>query len=489
MIRIQTTRRMRHFATIVSVDAPSATNPGGRTTSIVFAPPISNTCLADVTGGWVAPISAIRYFVQNATSGSVEDERFAGTTGKIGQLLRREVLPTDKITPFNNNPANTRAVLDYVVAFRLAFTLNGNTAAGDPDLYAPGTTTTNAAGGDRHPRARTRGDDRSRGAHAGAGSDVAVVAGTLREPGLLPGVSDDRQRRAAGFRACAPRARRGVRAERGVRGVLMAKRTRPLSRATRRRARGRARREGAVMLVVMLILMIATASAAISIHTTQSELQSAGEERIALQSRYASEAAMMTTIAYIDKLGDDTGGTAFAMMWKLWQQQQPPKMYEYAEPEVDPGNRHSAIRVTMPMEMAKQQTTEIAPLSGPVSGTGGGGGGGGGSGGGGSQPLDTLGSFGPRQAYGVSSIGYVVDINECQAAPSGLTPGELSGGGNKPGQTSQNFICTLTVHTQVQLPGATASRGWRYGAFTYQQDPFASEHDSRATILTPPVWQ
>src|SRR5690349_7281006 len=98
-----------------------------------------------------------------------------------------------------------------------------------------------------------------------------------------------------GCSARAPAAGRGVRAERCLRGVLM----RGLQRTCADRGgsrRARRQREGAVMLVVMLFLMIATASAAISVRSTQSELESAGQDRIAHQTRSSAEAAMMATL-------------------------------------------------------------------------------------------------------------------------------------------------------------------------------------------------
>jgi hypothetical protein len=266
----------------------------------------------------------------------------------------------------------------------------------------------------------------------------------------------------------------------------MAKPIQPRSSARRRRRRARARREGAVMLVVMLVLMIATASAAVAVHTTQSELQAAGEERVALQSRYASEAAMMTTISMIDMLGDSG---QWLDVWREWNKIPAPQMYRYAEPEIDPGNRHQAVRTTLGQETRLQSTTEVPPLNGPqaASGGSGGGGSGGGSGSGGTSsgvPLDTLGSFGPRQAYGLPPEGYVVDVTDCAIAPSGHTPGAPVGGGSGSLKIVQ-FYCVLTARAHIQLPGATASRNWTFGGFTYAQDPYTSEHDSRATILTP----
>src|SRR5688572_17156059 len=113
-----------------------------------------------------------------------------------------------------------------------------------------------------------------------------------------------------------------------------------VSAAARRRRRARRSRDGAVMLVIMLVLMVATASAAVSINTVQSEIQSAGNERVALQTRYVAETAMMTTISWVEMLADSG---QWLQTWEQWQGQ-PPPMAMYAEPEIGNG---TASRTTM----------------------------------------------------------------------------------------------------------------------------------------------
>lgn len=247
------------------------------------------------------------------------------------------------------------------------------------------------------------------------------------------------------------------------------------------------------MLVVMLILMVATVSAAVSVRTTQAELHAAGQDRLAMQTAYVSEAAIMTTTAYVDKIGDEGG---FLDLWTYWQGQGAPTMQEYGEPALTTDTRHNAVRLSQTEELKGQQTNEVPPLSNAVAatGTGGGGTGGGGSGsGGGGAPVDPtgVGSFGPNQAYGLVSsagyAGYVVDLTDCVPAPAALSPGTQIGGQQtlKP----QQFYCVLTARGRLQLNGATSStRTWTFGASTYTQDAFMTSHDSRATIITPTMW-
>jgi hypothetical protein len=263
---------------------------------------------------------------------------------------------------------------------------------------------------------------------------------------------------------------------------------------TGKRRRKHARDEGAVMLVVMLILMIATAGAAVSVHTTQSELQAAGQDRLALQTAYLSEAAIMTTTAWIDKIGN---GSSWQKVWDGWGAQPPPDMAAYGEPAIDVSDlnayRHHASRTAATDQMFSQDPTiEFPPVT--ESGASGSGGGGGGSGGATTNFSDAsgLGSFGPRQAFGLDSaggigpVGYVVDITDCFKAPSTFSPGNVVGGG--PGLTPHQFYCVLTAHGRIQLPTADRrAREWTFGGAVYSQDMFMSAHDSRATILSPEV--
>jgi hypothetical protein len=86
----------------------------------------------------------MHYFVRNATGD--EAPRFVGTTGANGQLVREEVDPGDKVTPFAvGGVATPRVILDYVVGFNLSFTMTAETPMGAPDAFAPGVFTNVAA--------------------------------------------------------------------------------------------------------------------------------------------------------------------------------------------------------------------------------------------------------------------------------------------------------------------------------------------------------
>ncbi len=245
-----------------------------------------------------------------------------------------------------------------------------------------------------------------------------------------------------------------------------------------RAARENDRREGAVMLVVMLILMVATASAAVAVHTTQSELHAAGQDRMALQARYVSEAAIVTTTAWVDRAGFSGD---LLKIWLRWQNAAPPDLTVFGEAPLLASDRHYAARTHEAEQIELLTANEVAPLSLPSANAGIG------------TPVDPagLGSFGPRQAYVLPQdatsgqfIGYVVDLTDCIPAPTASTPGNQlnsTSGGLVPVQ----FYCVLTAHGRLALPGAPSTRKWTFGAAVYNQDEFASAHDSRATLLTP----
>lgn len=154
LIRIRTTTGTSHFARITATVPGNTQTPSDST--ITFAnEPVPPACTNSVNNGWVAPISAIRYFVQNAPADTIDAQRNQGH-GPIAQLWRQEVLPTDKVTPLpdadadptTGDPGAPRRIADYVVGFNLAFTVNTQPGPNLPDVYTVGATTDNTTGVD-----------------------------------------------------------------------------------------------------------------------------------------------------------------------------------------------------------------------------------------------------------------------------------------------------------------------------------------------------
>lgn len=234
------------------------------------------------------------------------------------------------------------------------------------------------------------------------------------------------------------------------------------------------------MLVVMLILLVATTTAAISVQSTQFELRAAGYQREALQARYVSETAIMSTLAYVDVLGDN-----FLATWQYWQDPNngPPDMHIFGEPELLSAGWHHASRVFMSQVVDQQAGTEVAPWAIPTG-------------------PDPIGSLGPRSALIVREP--VVDITDCQQSTAGHTPGAPIGSGGGSAVKIVTFYCTMTARARLcnEDPANigicmakpddgtldSVERLWdidESGSNDYEQDRFQVAHDSRATFITP----
>ena len=265
------------------------------------------------------------------------------------------------------------------------------------------------------------------------------------------------------------------------------------------RARAR-RREGAVMLVVLLILLVATASAAVSVSNTQTEMAAAGNERVATQTRYVAEAAIVSSMAVVDRLQDRFKGVLYPAAGT--------ELAPYAEPEI--WVNHNFGQMTIDTVTREQTAADVPPLSDappyvPTAGSGGSGGtssggsgggsgtsaGAGGSGGTAAPTTDTTGSFGPEQTFGLTPRAFVVQFTDCVKAQGAMTTGE-SIGGTDPGAGTISYHCVLTARGRLEPIGAgnVGDKEWEYGAGKkVWQRGFASAHDARATILTPAVMQ
>lgn len=141
-VRIHLPSRRYVFGTIAQVIDPTAATP----VTVQLTNPIDPDCLGDLNGASIAPLSAVRYQVRNAPAAGDEARRFEGS-GPMAQLVRSEVNPINKMAALQvpgSNPAAfmERAVLDYVVAFNLEFTMsNANLGGGQADAYVVGAMT------------------------------------------------------------------------------------------------------------------------------------------------------------------------------------------------------------------------------------------------------------------------------------------------------------------------------------------------------------
>ena len=247
------------------------------------------------------------------------------------------------------------------------------------------------------------------------------------------------------------------------------KRARHVRGRERRRERRRERQEGAALLVIMLIIIITTAAAAVSVQNTTSEARVAGRELMMIHARYSSEAALATTIAWLDIIG---GTPDFLNLWESWAAMAPPEMRVYtAGHSIEPdASRHMAARSMQPVQMMLPHIVEPisrASIADPIP--------------------DATGSFGPRQVYEPEP--YVVDLTDCLLAPAALSPGNQTNATTS-GQTPKQFYCVLTVRGRLSVPAVGgvamgAGKFWSPGGSDTIQDRSGVAHDARASVLTP----
>ena len=229
------------------------------------------------------------------------------------------------------------------------------------------------------------------------------------------------------------------------------------------------------MLVVMLILLVATALAGISLQSTQHELRAAGYNRLATQTQYVAESALATTLSWIEETS--MNGT-FLRHVDHWQASTagPPDMTLFGEPPIDPMYRHMANRTEWQQQsvLYLNQTT-LPPLS--VANT-----------------VDALGTFGPRSAhvpgdgsdFGIGS--YVVDLYDCQSLAGMGSPGsQINQTGSGTIQERQ-YYCVVTARGRTYVPNAP-TKTWTEGPGTVTRvvSRFMAAHDARGTVITPPI--
>ena len=250
------------------------------------------------------------------------------------------------------------------------------------------------------------------------------------------------------------------------------------------------------MLMVMLILLVATASAAVSVHSVQTELRAAGHNRQAIQTQYASEAALMTSIAWIDMASSSGNLTALAN-----SQNALPitglRMFRFAQPEYETAKmRMNAMFLSSQQQANNRQVDEVQAMNAPQNPAAGSGGSGG-SGGIAALAPDLIGSFGPQQAY-QPDPNWQVHVNDCQdAAAGGTEAGSIAAGvsSSTEGGTPKEWFCVVTSYGRTVLSGygdplnpvttpGEDGHNWTIGANIYQSSKYSAAHDSRALIRT-----
>lgn len=254
----------------------------------------------------------------------------------------------------------------------------------------------------------------------------------------------------------------------------------------RRRARSE---EGAVMLIVLLILLTATTLAATSLQTTQFELRSSGYNRAAMQTQYVSEIAAQTTLAWVDATALD--GSLKTQM-TAWNTAGSPDMALFGEPVLNDTTRWNSTRTQW-----KQQEVLGTVGTPPLTQAG--------YSNSAKTFTDPVGTFGPRSAYvaGIQPgptdpniVDYVVDMYDCVQLPNSAAAGyQINQGGSGVARQVQ-YYCVVTSRGRAYVPYPTATtsqptKRWSVAGKTttvdYIVNRFTMAHDSRGTLVTPPM--
>jgi hypothetical protein len=117
--------------------------------------------------------------------------------------------------------------------------------------------------------------------------------------------------------------------------------------------------EGAAMLIVMLIILMATAVAMFAIHATSYEVRASGHVRQLMQTQYVAEAGTMATLSWVDRAGPRTLMSLMRQATLQRQARGPDglKMVEFGEPPLLPAK--DAYRFDAPQLMT---ITNVLPV-------------------------------------------------------------------------------------------------------------------------------
>jgi hypothetical protein len=245
-------------------------------------------------------------------------------------------------------------------------------------------------------------------------------------------------------------------------------------------ARSRKRsEEGAVMLVVMLILLTATALAGVSLQATQYELRAAGFDRTAVQTQYVSEAAMATSMSWVDATSLTGAIQIHLDAWNLTKTG--PKLNQFGEPPLTDLNKEDANR-TQWTQQRSYTNVIIPPLTVPGANN------------------DPIGTFGPRSNYmpgteipdhkDATIADYVVEMYDCQRLPAAGRAGtQINQTGSGTARQYQLY-CVITSRGRSYLFGDVKGKEkiWKtVDGIEYKVNRFTMAHDSRGTFLSPPI--
>ena len=242
------------------------------------------------------------------------------------------------------------------------------------------------------------------------------------------------------------------------------------------RSRVQRREEGAVMMVVMLILLTVTALAGVSFQAAQYDLRSAGNNRSALQTQYVAEAAAATSLSWVDATSLDRSILRHLDKWSGTA----PDMALVGEPELTGLNSRDASR-TQWAQQEKLTNVTLAPITVP-------------------SDTDPVGTFGPRVPLhpGVQDdpkktdsdpklADYVVDMYDCRRLTGVGTPGSRVNQGGSGAIKEMQLFCVMTTRGRSFVWNGDLKVWKTAKGKEYIVNRFTLAHDMRGTVVSPPI--
>jgi hypothetical protein len=228
----------------------------------------------------------------------------------------------------------------------------------------------------------------------------------------------------------------------------------------------------------MLILLTATALAGVSLQATQFELRAAGFDRTAVQTQYVSETAMATTLSWVDATSLDR---SIMQHIQTWNNAASPNVGLFGEPVLTNSNRHDSNR-TQWSQQARLTKVTLPPIT--MAGS----------------DNDPIGTFGPKSSYhpgtedpnitNAALSDYVVDMYDCRRLTGAGTPGSQVNQSGSGSVKEVQLYCVVTARGRSFMFGSFAgkTKTWQTADGTnYVVNRFTMAHDSRGTIVSPPI--
>ncbi len=203
------------------------------------------------------------------------------------------------------------------------------------------------------------------------------------------------------------------------------------------------------MLIVMLVLLMATAAAVFAVHATTYELSAAGNSRQALQTEYVAETGVVQGIALVDRISPR------GLMVAMRNTTLPAVfMARFNEPELAPGKQDYRLYFS-----------DVTILGGS------------------NWPMETDASRGPSLGRTVFTPDYVVDINDTYTFTGAVAGARVDGGGSL-----RYMGATYTSHGLTRISSALGIPGLGdYVNTTYDTRRYhEGASDSRAQSISGP---